>query len=314
MSKGILDASGKTVTPSANTLKRSQVPSPDMNLSCEEIAKLDFQPLGNWLLAEPVIPETKSDGGIYQYNLEYKPLFRIVRLGSIEYSSELLKNASLGDILYSSSTVAMRVFHTFPRVVLDPGDEEKRVAPVIEERMLVMMQYANFKGVIPGFRWTKEQAVQAERKVGTTMVDFQPDFIEAIMTKMATEEDAAKIDFIPLSDQIVVERTPTKTKEGRFYMVDVQEHMPFFRILKMPANPEILAPHLRKLRVGDLVQMNNVTEMDIYPTGLKNADGDNRRIYVASAGFISGFYPSLHWDHKPQPVALEDSVIVVEQK
>jgi len=313
MSNRILDAGGRAVTPSANTLKRSQVPSPEMNLSPEEMAKLDFQPLGNWLLAEPVIPDTKSSGGIHYFNPEDKLLFRILRLGSTEYNSELLRTAAQGDILYSSSITAMRVFHTFPRAVLDPGDKEKGIPPVIEERKLVMMPYGGFQGVIPGFRWTEEQAAQAERKVGTAMVDFQSDFIEAIMTLMATAEDAAKIDFIPLSDQIIIERVPAKTKEGTFHLADVQEHMPFFRILKMPVDPKILAPHLQKLRVGDVVQMNGVTEMNSYPAGLKNADGKDRKIFVASAGLITGVYPSLHWDHKPQPAALVDSVTAVEE-
>jgi hypothetical protein len=283
-----------------------------MNLSAREMASLDFQPLGNWLLAEPVLPDTKSSGGIHTFNPEDKPFFRVLRLGSTEYSSELLRHAQLGDVLYSSSMTAMRVFHTFPRAVLDPGDKKKNVQPVVEERKLVMMQYGSFQGVIPGFRWTEEQAAQAKRKVGTTMVDFHPDFIEAIMTQMATAEDASKIDFIPLSDQIVIERVPPKTKEGSFYMADVQEHMPFYRILKMPANPQVIAPHLQKLRIGDVVQMNGVTDMNSYPTGLKNAEGRERKIFVASSGLIMGVYPSLHWDYKPKPMALADSVTAVE--
>ena len=88
--------------------------------------------------------------------------------------------------------------------------------------------------------------------------------------------------------------------------------MPFCRILKMCVNPEILAPHLRKLRVGDVVQMNGVTDMNSYPTDLKTADGNDRKIYVASAGLIMGYYPSLHWDYKPQPVSVGDTVTAVE--
>lgn len=312
MSNRILDAGGRAVTPSANTLKRSQVPSPEMNLSPEEMAKLDFQPLGNWLLAEPVLPKTKTDGGIHTFNPEDKPFFRVLRLGSAEYNSELMKHAQLGDVLYSSSLTALRVFHTFPRAVLDPGDKAKNVPPVVEERKLVMMQYGGFEGVIPGFRWNAEQTAKAERKVGTAMVDFQPEFIEAIMTQMATAEDAAKIDFIPLSDKIIVERVPPKTKEGTFHLADVQEHMPFYRILKMPADPKVLPPHVQKLRIGDVVQMNGVTDMNYYPTGLKNAEGKERKIFVASAGLIMGVYPSLHWDNKPKPVALADTTTAVE--
>jgi len=312
MSKQILDAGGRSVTPSANILKRSQVPSPEMNLSSSEITNLDFQPLGNWLLAEPVLPETTTAGGIHTFNPEDKPFFRVLRFGSAEYRSELLQHAHLGDVLYSSSMTAMRVFHTFPRAILDPGDPEKKVPPVIEERKLVMMQYGSFQGVIPGFRWTEEQAAQATRKVGTPMVDFQTGFIEAVMTQMATAEDAAQIDLIPLSDQIVIERVPPKTKEGSFYMPDVQDFMPFYRILKMPANPQIIAPHLQGLRVGDVVQMNGITEMNSYPTGLKNADGKERRIFIASSGLITGFYPSLHWDYRPKPANLNDSVTALE--
>lgn len=313
MSRPILDAGGRAITPSSNQLKRSQVPTPEMNLGPEDIAKLDFQPLGNWVLAEAVLPETRSTAGIdIGYSPEDKPFYRILRLGSDEYRGEFQENVKLGDVVFSPSMSALRVFHTFPRFVTDPGDPEKKIQSKTSERMLVMMAYGNFDGVIPGFRWKEEEAAKAIRKVGTPMVDFQTDFVQAIMTKMATLEEAEAIDFIPLSDKIVIERVPPRVKEGSFFMPDVQDQLPFFRILKMPHNPDVLAPHLKKLRVGDVVQMNGVTPMNKYPTGLKNSDKKERDVYVASSGLITGIYPSLHWDHKPQSTEINDSVTATE--
>lgn len=313
MSKQILDAGGKAVARSSSQLRRQQVPSPDKNLRPEEISKLDFQPLGNWLLAEAVFPEIKTEGGIdISYRPSDKPFFRVLRMGSTEYQGEFQNNVHLGDVIYSPSISALRVFHTYPKVTLDPGDPEKKIPTTVEERMLVMMAYGSFDGIIPGYRWEEKESAKAIRKVGTPMVDFQTEFTQAIMNDMATPEEAALIEFIPLSEKIVIERVPPKAKQGSFYMPDVQDQLPFFRILKMPHDPSILSPHLQKLRVGDVVQMNGITPMMSYPTGLKNTEGKDRDCYVASAGLITGYYPSLHWDHKPKSVEISDTVTAKE--
>lgn len=300
--KNIVDPQGRAVQSAPKNVGSATVPSPEMNLKPEEIAKLDYQPLGNWVLIEPVMPETKTKTGIHvDPNMKRAPLYRILREGSGDYKGQLAKYVGLGDVVYTSAPTSLRVFHTYPRVTLDPGNPEKKVPPVIEERYVLMLNHGQIEGFVPGYRWSDEEIERSKRKVGTTMVDFEQSFIDAIRSEMATAEEAEQIDFVSLSDRIIVERVPPKSQHGSFFIPEVQDKLPFFRILKFPVDMDVIPPHLRHLKIGDVVLMNGVHETMEYPTGLKDRDGKDRKTFIAPSGTILGYWPSLHWDHaKPQ--------------
>jgi co-chaperonin GroES (HSP10) len=283
-------------------LKMDSMPSIDETLPPEEVAKLDFQPLGTQLIIEALAPKKKSDGGIHApFGIE-RPLYRILRFGSAEYLEELTRTVKLGDIVFGRMDRAFRVQNTYPRL---PGGDERKIA---------FAGYGEIDGVFPGHAWPDPD--KSKRKVGEPMIDFQDDFIEAVRTEMATPEDAAQIDFIPIADKIIVEQVPTQKKSsGGLHLPGLGRHTPIFRILKMPANKDtVLAPHLRMLKAGDVVMIHGISDADNFPTNLKNANGAARNVLLTHAGMIIGWWPSLSWDAPVRAVhSIDESMKAVER-
>jgi hypothetical protein len=281
-------SSGRSVG-NANTLRNV-----DQTLTQEDMARFDFVPLGHYMLAEPIAPDSISEHGVHTpYGTGDKPMYRVLRSGQRSLYPNEFAEIDPGVVVYDKTTELFSIPHNFPR---SDGNRE---------RLLLLLKVFDTLGVWKGYAWPRTSGGDVEegvplaegRTLSRDMMDFQENYVEAIETKMLAPEDLGKLDLSPVGPNIIVENAPPKNLTGSILTMD--NFMPLYQVLKVPEDMSSFPSNLRFLQQGDMVMISMLNRTSEIPHALRRCDnGEGRRIYLANASTIVGWYPSLSRRHR----------------
>ena len=253
-------------------LRTTQQAKTDEWLTPEQIAAIQFYPIGGRIMVEPVsaLPILGNEGNRFA---KKRSLYRVLRAGN---SLSKIPNVQPGTLLWSASVDAAQVFHDLPRN--SRGDE----------RMVVLLDEGTVEGIVPGKEIDPEETRKAESEM-----QYNEEYVQSLKEKMLPIGAAEEIDIEPIDSAIIVEQCPPKLMDGAFKLVGGGRRFPIFKVLKTAKSRSGWPTSMQHLTPGCFIWAEGVSESKEILHNFKDNEGKSRSLFMISVGSCSGWYPGL---------------------